>query len=117
VTIEPGEAPLQWDASRSRWRRRAGAEATVVATNGRAMLVRVALRPDLHVGAHVDVVLAEGSGTVAIRHVAPIGDDDGVSLVGVEFVTTDDALTAHLEGRAHAAGGGGIDRWWWQEGP
>jgi hypothetical protein len=115
--IEPGDASLQWDAGRSRWRRRAGVDATIVATNGPAMLVRVALRPAIDIGTHVDVVLAEGSGTVAVRHVAPTGDADGVSLVGVEFVATDDALGAHLAARAAAAAGGTVDRWWWQQGP
>jgi hypothetical protein len=89
-----------------------------VATNGAAMLVRVPLRPELHIGSVVDVELAGGRGEVAIRHVAPTGEPDGASLVGVEFVSTDRALAAHLEQASSGAGQEGVhDRWWWQQGP
>jgi hypothetical protein len=114
--IEAGDAAMRWDVGRGRWRRRPGADAKIVATNGRAMLVRVALRADLDIGATVDVALDEGAGTVVIRHVAPTGDADGVALVGVELVEIDDGLAAQLA-RDEAAAGTSVDRWWWQQGP
>jgi hypothetical protein len=113
---ESGDAVVRWDNGRSRWRRRPVADATVVATNGAAMLVRVALHPDLHIGSRVEIALAQGEGAVVIRHIAPVGDHD-VALVGIEFVETDAALAAHLAQRTlDLTDGAATDRWWWQQG-
>jgi hypothetical protein len=78
------------------------------------MLVRASVHPDLHVGSRVDVELAQGRGTVEIRHIAPTGDI-GVALVGVEFIATDEALATHVAQLAlESKAGGEPDRWWWQ---
>jgi hypothetical protein len=114
---DAGGGTVRWDTGRSRWHRRVRADATIVAANGPAMLVRVSLHPDLHVGSRVDVELAGGRGTVEIRHVAPTGDGGGVALVGAEFVATDQALAAHLTRLAlESDGGREPNRWWWQRG-
>ena len=108
---------LRWDSGRNRWRRRTSEDAEIVATNGAAMLVHVALRDDLHIGSRVDVELAAGRGVVLIRHIAPTGGAGDDSLVGVEFVKTDESLSTYLAARTPPADAGSdSDRWWWQEG-
>jgi hypothetical protein len=102
---------MHWDVRRRGLRRRSGIVATVVGTNGRAMLVRVPLRARLEVGSEVSVELLGGRGVVEIRHVAPTGDPEGDALVGIEFVSTDAVLVNHLSGLAPDEDG---SRWWWQ---
>jgi hypothetical protein len=101
--------PLCWDRGGSRWRRRAGQDAEIVAGNETAMLIRVVLRGDLHIGSSVEVAIGDAVGSVEIRHIAPTGDPDNGSLVGVELVKDDDALAHEVAGLATQP-----DRWWWQ---
>jgi len=116
--IEPGGSDVRWDVGRGRWRRRTVTVASVVATNGAAMLVRAPVREELHVDSVVHIEMAGGRGEVVIRHIAPTGDPDRAALVGVEFVSSDRHLAEHLDQLATRPGAEGAhDRWWWQQGP